>query len=262
MKHPKYIVGLMLVFSLSLTGVLVYAQEHEEEVHWGYEGEVGPENWGSLNEEWELCDTGLEQSPIDVVPEELGFEELPEITFDYQDVDLNVVNNGHTIQVIFPEGSAIEVNDTIYNLLQFHLHSPSEHTAVGQAYPLELHLVHSDEDGNLAVIGVLIEEGDENPAFADLWANLPAESGEPTMIEGVTLNADDLLPDDRGYGTYMGSLTTPPCTEGVTWLVLGATISLSAEQIEAFQAIYNGNARPTQPINDSQLVVDASFQEE
>ena len=224
--------------------------------HWSYEGEAGPDHWGDLAADYATCSTGTHQSPVDILAPES--QALTDIQFNYNPSALTIKNNGHTIQVDYAEGSSITVDGTTYNLLQFHFHHPSEHTVDGVVYPMEMHLVHADADGNLAVIGVLIKEGVKaNAAFAPVWANLPAEEVEPTLIDGATVNAADLLPADRTYDTYSGSLTTPPCSENVKWLVLTTPVELSVEQITAFSDIFEHNARPVQPLNDRSISEDS-----
>ena len=226
-----------------------------EKVEWGYEAENGPEVWAQLSSEYVLCAEGTHQSPIDIVnPISAKF---PEFVFNYQPAALNIRNTGHTIEVAYPEGSWIEVDGTRYQLLQFHFHAPSEHTVVGQPFDMEMHLVHKSEDGNLAVVGVLIESGRENAEFTSIWDHIPSASGESLHIESVTFNAIDLLPGTRNTYRYDGSLTTPPCSEGVKWFVLTTPIEMSEAQIAAFRAIIHDNNRPVQPLNGRKLLVDS-----
>ncbi|MCP4363297.1 MAG: carbonic anhydrase family protein [Chloroflexi bacterium] len=172
-----------------------------------------------------------------------------DIVFNYQPSALNILNNGHTIQANYDEGSSIEVDGKPYNLLQFHFHALSEHTINGNYSPMEMHLVHQSDDGNFAVVGVMLNNGGENAAYTPMFDNLPAQESEAETIGGVTVNADDLLPQDRGYYRYNGSFTTPPCTEGVSWFVMSTPVELSDAQISAFEQICNGNYRPVQPLN-------------
>ena len=228
---------------------------YTEITHWGYESENGPEVWGQLNPEYRLCSAGIHQSPIDLVnPTPV---ELPPLVFNYQPVPLNIHNTGHTIQVTYPKGSWIEIDGTKYHLLQFHFHAPSEHTVAGHLYDMEMHLVHESENGVLAVIGVLIKSGSINTAFIPFWHYLPSASGESEQINEVILNAFDLLPSTKHTYRYNGSLTTPPCSEGVKWFVLTTPIEMSQSQIAAFKAIMSGNNRPVQPLNGRELLVDA-----
>ena len=227
---------------------------HTETVCWGYEAENGPDVWAQLSPEYRLCSVGIHQSPIDIVnptPAEL----LP-ITFNYRPTSLKIHNTGNTIEVAYQEGSWIQVDGTKYRLLQFHFHAPSEHTVTGNPYEMEMHLVHESEDGTLAVIGVLIKSGSTNTAFNTFWHHLPSVPGESAQVNGVVLNASDLLPTTKHTYRYEGSLTTPPCSEGVKWFVLTTPIEMSQSQIAAFKAILYGNNRPVQPLNGRELLVD------
>ncbi len=231
--------------------------------HWGYEADNGPAVWADLNADYSLCRDGREQSPIDLhnpTP-----TELPGLEVQYRPAAMriirhehvvNVIDNGHTIQVNYDEGSTLSVGDKVLTLAQYHFHAPSEHTVDGRHYPMEMHLVHQGPSGELAVLGVLIEEGAHNAAFDPVWAELPDEIGEEMHLEHVQVNVDDLLPDGRRMYRYSGSLTTPPCSEDVSWFVAVEPIELSAEQIGAFAAIISDNNRPAQPINERSLAVD------
>ena len=227
---------------------------HPDQAEWGYGTENGPAIWGKLSPEYALCAVGTHQSPIDLVnPTSTA---LPAIAFNYQPVALNIRNNGHTIEVASSAENWIEVDSTRYELLQFHFHAPSEHTVAGQLFAMEMHLVHQSKDGTLAVIGVLIERGSEHAAFNPLWAHLPSTPSAEQHIEQVAIDAGDLLPSARASYRYDGSLTTPPCSEGVKWFVLTTPIELSEAQIAAFTTIVHDNNRPVQPLNRRQLLVD------
>jgi carbonic anhydrase len=226
-------------------------------VHWGYDGDVGPEYWGSLSPEYAACSDGKEQSPVDI--QATAPVNPPGIVFNYQPSALNIANNGHSIQVTYDAGSTLEIGGAAYPLAQFHLHSLSEHTLNGANTKMELHLVHKDEAGRTAVVGILIVEGARNPAYEPVLAHMPAEEGEPETISGVTINAADLLPVDRSYYRYNGSLTTPPCTEGVTWFVVAKPVELSTDQIAAFQTLYDHNYRPVQPMHARTFLVTADL---
>ena len=228
---------------------------HTETVCWGYEAENGPDLWGQLSPAYKLCCAGIHQSPIDIVNPTPA--KLSAITFNYQSISLNIRNTGNTIEVAYPEGSWIEVDGTKYHLLQFHFHAPSEHRVAGNLYDMEMHLVHKSEEGTLAVIGVLIDVGRINTAFASFWHYLPSASGESKQIKEIILNASNLLPSTKHTYRYTGSLTTPPCSEGVKWFVLTTPVEMSQSQIAAFKTILFGNNRPVQPLNDRELLVDA-----
>ena len=227
----------------------------EEEVAWGYGAADGPAVWGALSPDYGLCAAGSRQSPIDLVNAERA--KAPRVTFHYDPSRLAVVHNGHTVQVDYDAGSYIEVGGTRYDLLQFHFHSPSEHRLAGQLLDMELHLVHRSAGGALAVVGALIQSGGENRAFRRIAANLPAAPGGASRVDGASVDASKLLPGAVRFYRYSGSLTTPPCTEGVRWLVLTTPIEMSIAQIEAFRAVMRGNNRPVRPSSGRGLRVDA-----
>ncbi len=255
------VLNLILVLGL-IIGLMAFAGAAAASgpVHWAYEGEEGPEHWGELSPDFAACSAGVEQSPIDI-PQTASVNPA-DILFNYQPTALTIVNNGHTIKVDYDGGSSIEVDGATYNLLQFHFHALSEHTVNGNYSDVEMHLVHQSADGNFAVVGVMMNRGNENQAFAPVWDNLPAEEGEPETIGGVTVNADDLLPQERSYHRYNGSFTTPPCTEGVKWFVMNTPVELSEAQAAAFEQIYKDNFRPTQPFNDRAFLQTAELQPE
>lgn len=221
--------------------------------HFEYEGEDGPEEWAELSDHYETCGRGQEQSPIDLA--NATMTDLANISFDYGETAVNIINNGHTIQVNVSSGSHIVINGETYNLAQFHFHAPGEHTVAGRSYPLEMHLVHRAANKALAVVGVFIAEGAENGAFAPVWEHLPAEETGLTAT-GATVNVAALLPANQLFYRYNGSLTTPPCSEGVLWSVMSTPIEMSAEQIAAFTDIIEGNNRPVQPIAEGVLQLD------
>jgi carbonic anhydrase len=225
-----------------------------EQVHWGYEGEEGPEAWGTLCPAFSLCAVGTKQSPIDIadaIPKALA------IRFQYASTSLCMVNNGHAVQVNCESGGSITVEDRAYELLQFHFHAPSEHTIHGAYYAMEIHLVHEADDGDLAVVSVMIEEGERNNALAPIWNRLPAKEGPERRCENVFVAPDDLLPADRAFYHYDGSLTTPPCTEDVQWVVLKESIALSAAQLAVFERVFMGNNRPVQPLGEREIYLSA-----
>ena len=223
---------------------------------WGYEENNGPKVWGQLTPEYRICDTGIRQSPIDLVNPTPAA--LPIIIFNYQSASVNIRNTGNTIEVAYPNrGNWIEIDETKYHLLQFHFHAPSEHTIAGELSDMEMHLVHESEDGTLAVIGAFIKSGSVNTAFDTFWQLMPSFADESEQLTGVVLNAFDLLPDTKRTYRYDGSLTTPPCSEGVKWIMMTTPIEMSEAQIAAFKAIFDGNNRPVQPLNGRKLFVDA-----
>lgn len=212
-------------------------------VHWAYQGEGGPQAWGQLKSEFATCANGKRQSPIDI-REGLKLQ-LDPVQFNYGPSALAVIDNGHTVQVNVGDGNSIEVSGRRYDLVQFHFHRPSEERIDGRQFDMVAHLVHKDIDGRLAVVAVLLTRGAAQPLIQTVWNNLPLEKGEQQAVRTpVDLNA--LLPVERQYYTYMGSLTTPPCTEGVLWMVMKTPVQVSAEQIGIFSRLYPMNARPIQ----------------
>jgi len=219
---------------------------------WSYKGENGPTSWGKLDSAYNTCSLGHTQSPIDITGAKTS--DLPALAFDYKTAPLNIIDNGHTIQVNYPSGSTLTVGEKAYTLKQFHFHHPSEEHINGRAYDMVVHLVHADAAGHLAVVAVFLNKGTANPLLDSLWANLPAQKEKAVDVSGVTLNAKDLLPGDHGYYTFAGSLTTPPCSEGVTWYVMKTPMPLSDAQLAAFVRLYPLNARPIQPTNGREIL--------
>jgi carbonic anhydrase len=215
---------------------------------WDYGTEHGPQTWGDVKAEYATCSTGLRQSPIDIQKTQKAA--LPPIAFDYKPSSLRIIDNGHTIMVTYDAGSSIRVGDVSYQLKQFHFHRPSEEKIHGNAYEMVIHLVHQDAGGHLAVVAVLLELGKENALIRELWNHLPKEKEKESLLEGVKINAADLLPKNRGYYTFEGSLTTPPCSEGVTWFVLKQPAPISTDEVAEFSKVYPRNARPVQPLHD------------
>jgi carbonic anhydrase len=246
----------VLVLILILSSACSPQQAETASPHWTYEGEEGPSHWGELDESYVTCGVGKSQSPIDVLNS--SEQDLTNISFHYQPSKLNILNNGHTVQVNYDPGSYIELDNTRYDLAQFHYHAPSEHTIDGESFPSELHMVHRSADGNLAVVGILLKEGAENVAYQPFISNLPAEKTDPKDA-GVSINAIDLLPSSQMTFRYNGSLTTPPCTEGVNWLLMTTPVELSAQQLTALDSLFeSGNNRPVQPMNDRTLIEDTT----
>lgn len=221
-----------------------------------YEGATGPASWGDLRPEWSLCATGTEQSPIDIV--DPADTDLPDPQAAWNESPLAVTHKGLTIQVDFPEGGTTTVGDNSWNLVQVHFHAPSEHTVAGQQYPADAHFVHADDEGNLAVLGVFFEEGAASEAWGPILANVPTTAGETITVDGTMIDPATLLPADLTYVRYDGSLTTPPCSEGVAWHVVLDPIELSSEQIATLTAVIDNTNRPVQPVNDREPRRDAS----
>src|SRR5579864_7133206 len=241
MNIPKAISALFVA-----TAICCASHAQAEGQHWSYEGQGGPAEWGALDPTFATCKLGKVQSPIDIRGAKAA--ELPAIKFDYKPSPLKVIDNGHTIQVNYAPGSSIDVGGMRYELLQFHLHKPSEEKINGKSHAMVAHLVHKGADGRLAVIAVLLDKGGANPALSEIWKNLPKEKEKETSVKTM-VDAAALLPGDKGYYTFPGSLTTPPCSEGVRWFVLKTPTKIADSEIRAFGKLYPMNARPIQPLN-------------
>jgi len=233
----------VLVSALAFSPLAAGEGQHE----WDYGAEHGPQHWGGIKTEFASCAVGKTQSPIDIRGAVPG--KLDPIRFDYHPSELRIIDNGHTIQVNYGPGSAISVGGKRYELVQFHFHKPSEEQIDGKSFPMVVHLVHKDSSGALAVVAVLLKQGAQNGLVQTLWANLPGDKEKESVVRKVRIDAARLLPRAHGYYTFSGSLTTPPCSEGVTWFVLTHPMEISQQQISRFGRVYDGNARPVQPLN-------------
>ena len=255
------------LLSVALIGWAVPATAAEDGPHWGYDcAEGAPFVWGEIAPAFARCADGRAQSPVDVITTGAVHKPLPQLSPAYGPVDLEVVNNGHTVESEVPaklgaDGASLQVGERTYRLVQFHWHTPSEHWLDGEPSPMELHFVHADGD-DLLVLGALVREGKANRELDKLWSTLPREPGDRAEVHGFDLAK--LLPASLNSYRYAGSLTTPPCDEGVRWVLLAEPIELSAEQIATFQELFlgterfpAGNARPLQPRNDRQISTDA-----
>jgi carbonic anhydrase len=231
------------------------AEDHHVS-HWTYSGDTGATHWGELSPEWTTCKTGTSQSPIDLETKATTIDKtLGKIEFSYTTLPLSIFNNGHTVQVPNTSESGIKVAGQLYKLVQFHLHSPSEHLIDGKPLDLELHLVHKNDQGLLTVVGVLFKKGKENKALSSVFANAPIEvtdSAKP--VEKTELDLAKLLPSKHNYYMYSGSLTTPPCTEGVNWIVMQAISEVSDAQLAKFREVTHGDTvRPVQPLGSRKV---------
>jgi len=217
-----------------------------EGAHWSYEGAGGPAKWGDLDAANKACSVGAQQSPIDITTTIKS--QLPVLKISWGKTADTIVNNGHTIQLNFVEGSTLRLGDTTYKLLQVHFRRPSEHLVGGKNFPMEAHFVHRADSGALAVVGVLLTEAKPNATFAKIVATMPAKEGPPVKVD-PGINPNGLLPEKLGYYRYPGSLTTPPCSEVVEWLVLTTPMPVAASDVAAFAKLYPMNARPVQKDN-------------
>ncbi len=249
------IISIITISITSCTQKKVVVKEHQttdcKDVHWTYEGEHSPEHWKDLCSGFVACG-GQSQSPIDIVGADVDVNLKP-IDFQYVKTSTEIVNNGHTIQFNVSQGSKIFTNGKEYQLLQFHFHALSEHTVNGNHFPVEVHYVHKNSDSDYAVIGIMYEEGEANELFTKYLANFPHEKGKYTSTDSINLS--QLLPENKSYFTYSGSLTTPPCSEIVSWYVLKNSVSASKEQILDFSKILHNNYRPVMPLNKREIKI-------
>lgn len=219
---------------------------------WGYLGEEGPDSWARLSSEFSSCALGNQQSPIDLLATAKAGPLNLEI--DYGATPLKILHNSHTIQINVEVGHSLRLEGVKFELLQFHFHHPSEHHLNGQIYPLEVHFVHQSPTGALAVLGVFLEVGSDTSEYTKIWGHLPTIVKSETLIPGVTLDLARLLPTDSALYRYYGSLTTPPCSESVQWLIFETGIAISAEQVHQFAQIFPRNARPLQALNKRKIL--------
>lgn len=248
MRKISCLAALLMMYSGFSTAIASEKKEGHSGSHWSYEGATGPQHWGAIDSTNRACANGVNQSPIDL----RNFIEanLQPIAFSYDAQATEILNNGHTIQVNFaPKTASIQLDGTVFELKQFHYHAPSENVIEGKPFAMEAHFVHADAAGNLAVVAVMLQEGEGSAALGNLWKELPKKADGPHAL-AAKVNAQDLLPTDRDYYRFNGSLTTPPCTEGVRWLVLKQPVTVSAEQVKVFTDIIGqANNRPIQPVH-------------
>jgi len=234
---------LSILFGLTLASSAIASE-------WTYTGEHGPAHWAEINPEYSAC-AGKSQSPINLT----GFEDidLADLKFNYQAGTTDFLNNGHTTKVSYQAGSTIEVDGKSFELKQFHFHAPSENHINGQSFPMEMHLVHKNTDGSAAVVALMFIPGEKNTFIEQLWANMPQKTGDKNSLK-TALNVNDLLPKNRDYYRFAGSLTTPPCSEGLHWLVLKNPVHISQEQWKTFAKIIGSpNNRPIQALNGRKI---------
>lgn len=243
---------MKIIKSITITALLsasLFASSHG--THWGYTGHAGPSNWGDLDSKYTMCKVGSSQSPINISDEvSVESKNLQKIAFDYKTAASSVVNNGHTIQVNVKGGSSISVDGIVFELKQFHFHTPSENHIKGTSFPLEAHFVHASKDGKLAVVAVMFEDADENPILKTIWNKMPKKVGESVACGLNAKKINSILPKDKSYYRFNGSLTTPPCSEGVRWFVMKNYSHISAAQTKEFLDLFHhANNRPIQNIN-------------
>ncbi len=219
--------------------------------HWSYEDKTGPTYWDCLSEEYALCGSGKQQAPIDIT--ESTKADLPPLEFNYSPIPLIIENNGLSVQITAEKAGSLKIGDNAYQILQFHSHTPSEEAINGKRTDMVIHLVHQNIQGQLAVVALLLNVGDTpNPLIETLVQAMPKTPGEPQQHD-IQIDINQLLPKDKNYYSFEGSLTTPPCSEGVKWVVLKQPISISAAQLAQYQAVHPENIRPLQPLNNRQI---------
>jgi carbonic anhydrase len=219
------------------------------EAHWTYDGDTGPQNWGSMKPDFNTCDAGQRQSPVHILETDAMPGPAEVLRFDYRPSGGSVVNNGHTIQVDLQGDNTLYVRGSAYKLIQFHFHHPAEEKVNYKGFSMVAHLVHKNEQGQLAVVAVLIDPGVSNPVVEQVWTRMPLDAKDRVGLSAGLIDMNQLLPVDQRYYQFIGSLTTPPCTEGVLWLVMKQPMTVSREQLKLFAHLFPMNARPTQALN-------------
>lgn len=241
----------LLAIILAACSISAFASE---QTHWSYEGNGAPQNWSKISPEFSECTHGKNQSPVDIhnsftvhaTPLSLSYLASPE----------SIVNNGHSVQVNVLKGNTLIADGETFTLQQFHFHSPSENTIDGKSFPMEAHFVHTNAAGEIAVVAVMFNVGDENIELAKIWEKMPSEQGKPANIT-EKVNLVKLLPAEHNHYRFSGSLTTPPCTEGVRWLVMKQPQTMSEAQLEKFQhAMHHANNRPVQELHGRVIVAE------
>ena len=230
------------LFAIGLGPVSAATAPH---THWSYTSPTGPDEWGDLHKDHALCNSGTQQSPINIKANTPGV--LPALDIHYPAGPVVVKHHGHSLEVTTENKGYVALTSGNYNFVQLHFHAPAEEQIEGRQYPFSAHLVHRDASGNLAVITLLFDVGAKNKALAPLFASMPRHEGDSVILSKLDLAS--LFPAKRDYYAYMGSLTTPPCTEGVRWQVLKVSGTVSAKQLKAFKQLFPMNARPIQPTN-------------
>lgn len=237
---------LKFCVAICLLSVGLWASDASS-VHWGYGENNGPKKWGDLDKQFALCKVGKAQTPIDIIPSQTK-KTKQNIVFTYDEKTQTITNNGHSVQVDLKDSaSSLQFNNTTYELVQFHFHTPSENHINGVAYPLEAHFVHKNAKGGLLVVSVLYKEGAENKALDKIIKNLPKTANSSKKFQKFDIQS--LLPESKGYYEFVGSLTTPPCSENVQWVVMKTQPEVSSKQFKSLESVLHHNARDIQPLN-------------
>lgn len=249
----KLTVSLLLSFSVIFTLNGFANEKHSKNTHWGYEGKTSPKHWGKLKEEFALCSSGKKQSPINIIATD--DKNIPPLDFSYKTNSSSVINNGHTVQINIKNGSNVIIDHTKYELKQFHFHTPSENNINGKSYPLEAHFVHATKDGKLAVVAVMFKYGKSNPIIDKIWSKFPLKLHKKISLKLSSNDIKSLLPKNKEYYKFMGSLTAPPCSEQVKWNVFKTPLTISKKQVKKFFDILgHSNNRPLQDTNNRTIL--------
>lgn len=246
------------ILSAAMAALMLSVSAHtalaNEAPHWSYDGDAAPQNWSKLSPDFHLCEQGKNQSPIDI-KDALQVHPHP-LKVSYELPPVNVINNGHSVQVNVQQGDFVTLDGEKFVLQQFHFHSPSENTLNGKSFPMEAHFVHLNKSGEIAVVAVMFETGKANPELEKIWQQMPEHIGETLALKDK-VSLKGLLPKDMTHYRFSGSLTTPPCSEGVRWLVLKQPVTLSEAQLEKFQhSMQHANNRPVQNLHGRTIVAE------
>ena len=273
-RYFSFAVGFAFLVFLPMSGAIASDKEsesdsplvhyyfskgaHKHEAEWGYTGKQGPQFWGTLSPKYHLAKDGTQQSPIDIQMKDAIAESLPPLKFDYRKERISAINNGHSIQHNEQPGSFLHVGEDRYSLEQYHVHVPSEHTIDGKHADMEIHFVHKSSSGKIAVVAVMAYADSKNPVNAPLYKELPKQVGESAVADQASRNPVDFIPKDHSYLRYMGSFTTPPCTEGIRWIMMKTPISIMPEVLDEVKGIIGGNNRPVQQLHDREVFVTSA----
>lgn len=252
----------LLLISVLIVAIIIliisykdqFLNKNIDKAHWEYEGDNGPQYWGSIKEEFKMCSQGKMQTPINIIPTDNI--NLKPLKFNYNTSASDLINNGHTVQINIVNGSSVKIDNIKYELKQFHFHTPSENNINGKSYPLESHFVHASKDGRLAVVAIMFEEGEENPILKKIWSKFSIiKKNIKIPIELTSNDIENIMPTNKAYYKFMGSLTTPPCSENVKWNVFKVPVKISKKQIQQFFNIFgHTNNRPIQPTDNRKIL--------
>lgn len=239
-----------------LMAVAVSTTASAEPAHdWSYSGPHGPAHWAEISKDFQACESGRAESPINIDHAKKAPDDMPRLQLHYAPLAIDITNTGHSVQFNASPGTdSVTLGNTAYQLVQFHFHSPGEERFVGKESVMDAHLVHRSEEGKLLVLAIQFKLGDQaNPVIESMMNRIPSEKGAEMKVSGVSADLHDLIPKDLSYYTYAGSLTTPPCSEGVTWIEFKTPVTITKKQLDAMQRFYHGNQRPVQPLNEREI---------